>query len=95
MDKNKEQLKKQLLQFVKSVKEPMTKEEYDKYMEEYHKQDPLLQTGSGYLYVPSEDVVVSADSIYNFIERVIDESMMDVKMQYYKELFDKSNEEFL
>ena len=67
----------------------MTKEEYDKYMEEYHKQNPLLNTGSGYLYVPSEDVVVSADSIYNFIERVIDESLMDVKMQYYKELFDK------
>ena len=82
MDKNKEQLKKQLLQFVKSVEEPMTKEEYDK-------QNPLLNTGSGYLYVPSEDVVVSADSIYNFIERVIDESLMDVKMQYYKELFDK------
>ena len=89
MDKNKEQLKKQLLQFVKLVEEPMTKEEYDKYMKEYHKQNPLLNTGSGYLYIPSEDVVVSADSIYNFIERVIDESLMDVKMQYYKELFDK------
>ena len=89
MDKNKEQLQKQLLQFVKSVKKPMTKEEYDRYMEEYHKQNPLLQTGSGYLYIPSEDVVVSADSVYNFMEKVIDECMMDVKLQYYKELFDK------
>lgn len=89
MDKNKEQLRKQLLQFVKSVKEPMTKEEYDVYMEEYNKQNPLLNTGSGYLYIPSEDVVVSADSIYSFIGRVIDESLMDVKLQYYKEIFDK------
>ena len=54
-----------------------------------HIKDLCLNTGSGYLYVPSEDVVVSADSIYNFIERVLDESLMDVKMQYYKELFDK------
>lgn len=89
MDKNKEQLRKQLLQYVKSVKEPMTKEEYDVYMEEYNKQNPLLNTGSGYLYIPSEDIVVSADSIYSFIGRVIDESLMDVKLQYYKEIFDK------
>lgn len=77
---NKQELKNKILSMLIEMNNcSISKEEYNKYMEEYNKKDKLLKTGPEYYYIPKEDIVIESDTVYNVIEKILDEVIKDMK----------------
>lgn len=76
---NLQEFKKNILTTLKDLSENnFTKEDCDKYISFYEKQNPLLKTGPEYYYIPEGDVVVKSSAIYDLMNEIIEATVKDM-----------------
>lgn len=83
---NLQDLKKNILITLKELSEKdFTKEDYNKYISIYEKQDSLLRKGPEYYYIPEGDIVVKATVLYDLIDEIIKTTIKDISEDIFLE----------